>query len=91
MKRFVARTAREKILLRWMWLLLNELDDTCDGFIPPATSSEERIDQFIMRIRKRFPELHKKYSKKLARQFKEILHQKGFIPKKPAPTPKKQK
>ncbi len=55
-------------------MLLDEMDSLTDGFVPPATSTEERVHELIMRVRKRFPELHKRYSRKLKEQMMDAFN-----------------
>jgi len=71
--RFVAKTKREKYLLKKLWNTLDELDECLFQYVPCATLREENASDFIEKLRKIFPEIHKKYSRKLYRRIKKSM------------------
>jgi len=63
MKTFVAKTKREKYLLRLLWPAVEQMEKCLFDHLPPATSEEQRIDSQMIWIRKKIPLFHKRISK----------------------------
>lgn len=71
-QKFVPKTKREKYLFEKLWLTLLELDECLFQYVPACTAREENASEFIQGLRQTFPELHKRYSK---RMFERMMHE----------------
>lgn len=59
-----------------LWQTMDELDECLWQYVPPATARENNVSEFMGKLRKKFPLLHKRISKKTYNRLISVLKDK---------------
>jgi hypothetical protein len=76
-KPFIPRTRRERYLLEKLWPAVEGLFNCMMDHMPACTSEEERTDEYIIKLRKKFPQYHRRISRMAFERIKETMEGKG--------------